>query len=96
MNAPQLDLILEFKLTSDTEPHPSLFSCEDVKMQVEQLKPPTTVIPASIQSQISVTIGRASFPSPRRQIIETNISLVSSRLEARSFVLPVPKSEKSV
>ncbi|CAM6050824.1 unnamed protein product [Sphagnum compactum] len=96
VNAPRLDLIPEFKLTSDTEPHPSLLSREDVKMQVEQLKPPTAVMPASIQSQISVTTGRASFPAPRRQIMETNISPVSSRSEAGSFVLPVPESEKPV
>jgi hypothetical protein len=96
VNAPQLDLILEFKLTSDTEPHPSLFSHEDVKMQAEQLKPPTTVMHASIQSQIYVTTSRASFPAPRIQIIETNISPISSRLEAGSFVLLVPKSEKLV
>ncbi len=96
VNAPRLDFIPEFKLTLDIEPHPNLFSSEDVKMQVIQLKPPIAIMFASIQSQIFVTIGRASFPTPRRHIIETNISLISSRSEAGSFALPVPKFEKPV
>jgi hypothetical protein len=53
VNAPRLDLIPEFKLTSDPEPHPSQISCQDVKMQIERPKLPTAVIPTSVQSQIS-------------------------------------------
>jgi hypothetical protein len=96
VNAPRLDLIPEFKLTSDPEPHPSQISCQDVKMQIERPKLPTAVIPTSVQSQISVAARRASFPDTPRQTMEANASPGSSMSQAGLFVLPVPDSEKQM
>ncbi|CAM6003169.1 unnamed protein product, partial [Sphagnum balticum] len=85
VNAPRLDLIPEFKLTSDPEPHPSQISCQDVKMQIERPKLPTAVIPTSVQSQISVAARRASFPDTPRQTMEASASPVSSMSQAGLF-----------
>jgi hypothetical protein len=91
VNAPRLDLIPEFKLTSDSEPHPSQISCQDVKMQIERPK-----LPTSVQSQISVAARRASFPDTCRQTMEASAAPVSSMSQAGLFVLPVPDSEKQM
>lgn len=54
VNAPRLDLIPEFKLTSEPEPYKSQMSGHEVKMAVERPKFSTSVMPTMTRNHIAV------------------------------------------
>lgn len=67
VNAPRLDLIPEFKLTSEPEPYKSQMSGHEVKMAVERPKFSTSVMPTMTRNHIAVVSKQTTesrLPTP--------------------------------